>query len=159
MSVVLSVYSQSAYKEFVLPAIHNAETVLVLDRKIFHLREDLELRLEVVDEKWSFLPSPNLRIQAAEGVRGDLRLKNQANYRIESVRGEVLSTIVQIKPTSFCNYRIVPRFWRFFAPWHPERRHPALTGASGGFHRENEFFTRVSWGFTPISDWRFVTIL
>ncbi|MDO5415639.1 MAG: type VII secretion protein EssC [Lachnospiraceae bacterium] len=104
MSVVLSVYSQSAYKEFVLPAIHNAETVLVLDRKIFHLREDLELRLEVVDEKWSFLPSPNLRIQAAEGVRGDLRLKNQANYRIESVRGEVLSTIVQIKPTSFCNY-------------------------------------------------------
>ena len=53
MSVVLSVYSQSAYKEFVLPAIHNAETVLVIDRKIFHLQDDLEIRLEMVDQKWA----------------------------------------------------------------------------------------------------------
>ena len=42
MSVVLSVYSQSAYKEFVLPAIHNAETVLVIDRRVFHLQILLE---------------------------------------------------------------------------------------------------------------------
>ena len=63
MSVVLSVYSQSASKEFVLPAIHNAETVIVVDRKIFDLRESLELRLEKVDYKWSFLPSGDYSIQ------------------------------------------------------------------------------------------------
>ena len=49
MSVVLSVYSQSAYKEFVLPAIHNAETVLVIDRRVFHLKDSIELRLEEMD--------------------------------------------------------------------------------------------------------------
>ena len=63
MSVVLSVYSQSAYKEFVLPAIHNAETVLVIDRKIFHLQDDLEIRLEMVDQKWAFLPCRNCKIR------------------------------------------------------------------------------------------------
>ena len=47
MSVVLSVYSQSAYKEFVLPAIHNAETVLVIDRRVFHLKDSIELRMDI----------------------------------------------------------------------------------------------------------------
>ena len=101
MSVVLSVYSQSAYKEFVLPAIHNAETVLVIDRKIFHLQDDLEIRLEMVDQKWAFLPCRNCKIR---GPQGDSRLRDQANYRLESFRGELLSIVVQMKPTSFYNY-------------------------------------------------------
>lgn len=101
MSVVLSVYSQSAYKEFVLPPIYNAETILIIDRKIFHLQEDIELHLEMIDQKWSFLPSCTCRIR---GPQGDCRLRDQANYRLESVRGEVLSTVVQMKPTSFYNY-------------------------------------------------------
>lgn len=101
MSVVLSVYSQSAYKEFVLPAIHNAETVLVIDRKIFHLQDNLEIRLEMVDQKWSFLPCKNCRIR---GPQGDSRLRDQANYRLESGKGELLSIIAQMKPTSFYNY-------------------------------------------------------
>lgn len=104
MSVVLSIYSQSAYKEFVLPAIHNAETVLVIDRKIFGLQENLELRLEEIDQKWSFLQSPGSIIETNGDSEPDLRLKNLANYRLKSVKGEVLSIIVQIKATSFVNY-------------------------------------------------------
>lgn len=104
MSVVLSVYSQSAYKEFVLPAIHNAETVLVMDRKLFQLREDLELGLEEVDQRWAFLPSPNCQVKGSLGGEDALVLIDQANYRLESVYGEILSVIVQIKPTSFLNY-------------------------------------------------------
>lgn len=103
MSVVLSVYSQSASKEFVLPAIHNAETVIVVDRKIFDLRESLELRLEKVDYKWSFLPSGDYSIQ--KNGEAEYELVDQANYIVTSRYGEVLSIIVQEKETSFAAYK------------------------------------------------------
>ena len=48
MSVVLSVYSEAAYKEYVLPAIRNEETTLIVDHVIFHLRQDFEHRWRVV---------------------------------------------------------------------------------------------------------------
>ena len=52
MSVVLTVYSQNAYKEFVLPSIHNAEMKLHISAKMFRLRKDIELCLERMDNQW-----------------------------------------------------------------------------------------------------------
>ncbi|WP_349943940.1 type VII secretion protein EssC [Lacrimispora sp. BS-2] len=52
MSVVLSVYSESAFKEYLLPAINNANTSIVLPKKIFGLRDEIELELEVLDNQW-----------------------------------------------------------------------------------------------------------
>ena len=43
MSIVLSAYSVQAYKEFVLPAVDNTETSLLLERKVFHTHEDVTL--------------------------------------------------------------------------------------------------------------------
>ena len=82
MSVVLSVYSQSAYKEFVLPAIHNAETVLVIDRRVFHLKDSIELRLEEMDGKWTFLQSPHYEIKENSETDSGGRLKDQATYSL-----------------------------------------------------------------------------
>ena len=91
MSVVLSVYGQNACKEFVLPAIQNAETVLIIDEKLFGLREALEICLENVDQKWSFLPSAGYEFQKKEGERTDYKLKNQAN--LEKEKKEFLMVI------------------------------------------------------------------
>lgn len=104
MSVVLSVYSQSAYKEFVLPAIHNAETVLTIDRKIFRLQEDLELHLEVVDQKWFALPSDSCKMEGKKGAEENPWFEDQDNFILKSAGGEVLSIIVQMKDTSFVSY-------------------------------------------------------
>lgn len=104
MSVVLSVYSQSAYKEFVLPAIHNAETVLVIDRRVFHLKDSIELRLEEMDGKWTFLQSPHYEIKENSETDSGGRLKDQATYSLWSELGDFLPVIVQMKETSFTNY-------------------------------------------------------
>lgn len=54
MSIVLSIYSENAYKEFVLPAASNTRTTLVVRRDVFGLGEDLELGLENEDGAWYF---------------------------------------------------------------------------------------------------------
>lgn len=104
MSVVLSVYSQSAYKEFVLPAIHNAETVLVIDRRVFHLKDSIELRLEEMDGNWTFLQSSHYEITENSETDSGSRLKDQATYILKSEQDDYLPVIVQMKETSFTNY-------------------------------------------------------
>ena len=104
MSVVLSVYSQSAYKEFVLPAIHNAETVLVIDRRVFHLKDSIELRLEEMDGNWTFLQSSHYEITENSEIDSGSRLKDQATYILKSEQDDYLPVIVQMKETSFTNY-------------------------------------------------------
>lgn len=54
MNIVLSVYSQNAYKEFMLPASVNTRTTLVVRRDVFGLAEDLNLNLENEDGIWFF---------------------------------------------------------------------------------------------------------
>ena len=104
MSVVLSIYSQSAYKEFVLPAIHNAETTLTIDKNLFRLQENIELCLEEMNREWKILESSAYRIAGNQNGEEGCPLLNLANYRIESKCGEMLSAIVQFKETSFVNY-------------------------------------------------------
>ena len=54
MSVILSVYSKSALKEFVLPAVNNTELSLLLEGSVFQVQEDIELKLEVLSGEWYF---------------------------------------------------------------------------------------------------------
>lgn len=105
MSVVLSIYSESANKEFVLPAIHNAETVVALNRKTFNLIENIELCLEEMDKKWYFLPSSGCNVHGRKKEEGKFCLMNQANYILESEHKEILSVMVQMKRTSFVSYK------------------------------------------------------
>lgn len=52
MSIVLSAYVQSAFCEFLLPAVNNADTEIELQKGIFSLQEDVILHLEVADKEW-----------------------------------------------------------------------------------------------------------
>ena len=104
MSIVLSIYSRNACKEFVLPAIRNAETVLFLDRKLYGLKDHIELRLEQDENNWYFLPSAAYRFNG-NGIGGQkLRLEEEANYMLESANTERVFIIVQAKHTSFSVY-------------------------------------------------------
>lgn len=110
MSTVLSVYSRSAYKEFVLPAINNAESSVTAERIPFRMKEDVELRLEVIDGIWSFLTSGQYTVFRGNGGDGESRedclvLENGANYIIKTRNEESLSAIVTVKETSFLSYR------------------------------------------------------
>ena len=105
MSVVLSIYSESAYKEYVLPAVRNEETSLVVDRNVFRLKKDVELHLENVDGKWFIKDAASARIESGSGLAATKELRDGENYLITTPNGDELSVIVAEKDTSFVCYK------------------------------------------------------
>lgn len=52
MNIILSVYSEDAFKEYQLPSFNNADYQVMLHKDFFHLKKDLRLNMEIMDEKW-----------------------------------------------------------------------------------------------------------
>ena len=54
MNIVLSVYTKSAFKEYILPSLNNSDYSIVLYKDYFHIHEDVCLELEILDYEWKF---------------------------------------------------------------------------------------------------------
>lgn len=59
MGMLLSVHSTKAFREFLLPAVNNMENVIILDGDIFSLNTDIQLHMEVIENRWYFLLPDN----------------------------------------------------------------------------------------------------
>lgn len=104
MSVVLTVYSQNAYKEFVLPSIHNAEMNLHIPAKMFHLGKDLELHLERMDDQWYLCASLEYRYESNGENREAAALHQNVHIRMQVRGNKILFLSVQEKETAFVSY-------------------------------------------------------
>ena len=107
MATVLSIFSNQAYKEYVLPPIRNDEVELELERRIFGLKEDILLRMEKIDSKWHFIGSSDYKvwIRASGGNTTDEREEViEGLYILKTRWGESLSIIVKEKKSCFWNY-------------------------------------------------------
>lgn len=88
MNVVLSAYSQRAYKEFMLPAATNTGTTLVMRRDVFGLTEDLDLTLENEDGIWFF--SKNNPAGLVNPQQRDQRELRDGEHFLYQVNGQTL---------------------------------------------------------------------
>ena len=52
MKTTVLVYSQNAYKEYVLPGFVNDEYTIILQRELFQFRQDLKLKFDKIKENW-----------------------------------------------------------------------------------------------------------
>lgn len=94
MRMVLSVYGSSALKEYVLPAVNNTELEILLERSLFQLREDLKLRLEILDGKWYFDPVEE-RIHTNEVDYKKESLTDGMNFLLVSKWNEILAIMIR----------------------------------------------------------------
>lgn len=62
MNQILAIYSTKAYKSYLLPAINNSDYSIIVNKDIFCLDRDIELTMEIIDNKWHFLASDDYRI-------------------------------------------------------------------------------------------------
>ena len=60
MGLVIAIYTKEAFKEYVLPAINNADYSLVMNKNIFNLRRDVRLEFEVISDVWKIKKSKKL---------------------------------------------------------------------------------------------------
>lgn len=100
MSIVLSIYTKNAYKEYQLPAAINADTSIGISRQFFELKEDLSLRLEAVNGSWRFKKS---RRYALDKTAGDAYafLKSNDVIAITTSQDEKISAVVTETGNSF----------------------------------------------------------
>lgn len=106
MSFVLSVYSTRAFKEYLLPAVNNADYSLMLSGELFGLSEDCEIRMEIMDGKWKFISSINYHIIFADSknLYSEENLQNGDVLTISIHNGSQISVVVMETSDFFTVY-------------------------------------------------------
>lgn len=105
MSCILSVYSIHALKDFLLPAIDNADSSIIVNSSVFSLSEDVVIPLEVIDGQW-YIREMNLTIAYTtlqERYLGQ-PLKDGDLLMLTLPEGQVINIIVREVKDSFVVY-------------------------------------------------------
>lgn len=106
MSYILSVYSTKAFKEYLLPAIDNADYILSLPKNLFDLTENVDIPMEIINGQWKITKEADFAgyyTISKESCIGHV-LKNEDIISIVSKRGEQISLIVKETDQSFMVY-------------------------------------------------------
>lgn len=106
MGFILSVYSINAFKEFLLPAIDNADSSIMVGKSIFALPEDVIIPLEIVGGQWFIRKKKFYLTYTVSGanytghplVNGDL-------LTLTLPEGHILNIIVKEVRDSFIVYK------------------------------------------------------
>lgn len=106
MSYILSVYSISAFKEFLLPAIDNADSAVVVSKSVFALEQEITLWLEVLDGQW-YIKNTDIPIAyrvSREKYMGQ-SLSDGDLLTITLGEGQILNIIVKVVKDAFLVYK------------------------------------------------------
>lgn len=91
--MILMVYNTQICKEFLLPNLHDADYTIRLERKVYRLQRDIELKLERSVEGWTILGDEDYRIEAEEGQER-CRLQHHQIIGIRAKNGDYIQIIV-----------------------------------------------------------------
>lgn len=67
MSTVLAIYSTNAFKRYLLPAVNNANHSIFLSGDTFGFEGSIELKLEVIEYMWYFVPADEYELGRQDG--------------------------------------------------------------------------------------------
>ena len=105
MGLVIAVYTKEAYKEYVMPAINNADYSLVLNKNYFNLREDVCLDFEVINDIWKIKANKKYRIYLDKcELLGNTEIEGDQIYRILSCDKKQIILMPRISEEVFCAY-------------------------------------------------------
>ena len=96
MGLVIAVYTKEAFKEYVLPAINNADYSLVINKNIFNLRRDISLEFEVINDVWKVKTNKAYRIYLEQQeVRNTTVLEDDQMFKLLSYDKKQIFFIVR----------------------------------------------------------------
>ncbi|MDO5410942.1 MAG: type VII secretion protein EssC [Lachnospiraceae bacterium] len=104
MSIVLSVYSPKAFKEFLLPSINNADYSIVLQKEYFDLKEDLVLLLEILENQWRVRKDLNYTVEKEFEDYCGHPIKDRDLLKVFTSHKEQISIIVKEVESVFHSY-------------------------------------------------------
>lgn len=104
MNVVLSVYSDVAFKEYWLPSANNADYTITLQRDFFQLKENVNLQLEVLDGKWSLKNGAHYVMRTNSGSHKGQYLEDKDIIHIHIAEGKEIMLLVKCVTSVFHPY-------------------------------------------------------
>lgn len=104
MSLVLLVYSEHAFKEYLLPSMDNADYSLLLRKDIFRIDNNLEVKLEVIDHSWHFVRSNEYSLMKETKDYFDEAICNQDVIKMTLESGQCLTIVVRQVKNYFSVY-------------------------------------------------------
>ena len=105
MSMIISIYSKSVFREFILPSVNNADHAIRLTRDVFHIREDICLKMEILDYVWSFKMDPSYRLMKEDRTYDGSSLKDGDVFQILNRHQDIIYMIVRSQESLFHAYR------------------------------------------------------
>ena len=100
MSIIISAYTQNAFCEFLLPAVNNTDSKIILKKNIFSFTDDLVLKLEVVNKEWFLKDTDNYFFTKQQGEK-TAPIKNGDILTVREAGGNEISLIVRETECSF----------------------------------------------------------
>lgn len=107
MGFILSIYSEEAFKEYLLPAVVDDTYSIVLERDIFGLDKDIKLSMEISGGyQWFFMPSEEYQIGQLLEDKSCIpytgqKLAQDDLFLLHLADGRHLSVMVEITDTTF----------------------------------------------------------
>ena len=92
--MILVVYGTDVYKEYLLPNVVNTDYSVTLEAGIFHLKEDLDLLLEVEEKGWKFRKSEGYQLTRMDDRETGDYLVHGEIVTISTKRGGKMHLIV-----------------------------------------------------------------
>lgn len=97
MNIVISVFSEKAYKEIVLPSINNTDYSVSLGKNIFQISEDIVLKFDVIEHKWRILSDSAYTLRQSNNEVNEIDLSDGAQFEIIGADGAIIGVTVAYK--------------------------------------------------------------
>ena len=94
MAIILSVYTNSAFREIRLPIVNNSNYTVVLYKNIYGLAKDIILKLEVINEEWVFIEDSAYSIMKENEGYERKRLQDKDVLKVYT-ENELISIVVR----------------------------------------------------------------
>ena len=104
MSIILSIYTVNAFKEFLLPSINNADHEIILQREFFDLKDNLTIKMEVIDGSWKIKRDYSYSLRKEGQKQGDNSLRDKDVWSIQTRNQEKISMIIKEVDSVFHSY-------------------------------------------------------
>ncbi|MBR1497597.1 MAG: FHA domain-containing protein, partial [Oscillospiraceae bacterium] len=103
MGCVLTVYSKSAYKKYLLPAVRDANYSIILFKDLFRLSGDVKVELENTSGEWKILPSAAYSLAYTDTRKNAVgqTLRDSDIFSLTMRGGEQVTVIVTISDSFF----------------------------------------------------------
>ncbi|MBO5522771.1 MAG: type VII secretion protein EssC [Roseburia sp.] len=104
MAMMLSVYTENAFREIRLPIQNNSDFALKLYQNVFGLAKDVTLNLEVINEEWKFATGADYSVYKGNDSYEGKVLKDEDVLSVYT-ENEVISVVVKSVEQSFYSFR------------------------------------------------------